>query len=356
MVAGGGNVNQGFGTVQYGGGLGKSTDYRIFAKYFNQDHRPALNVGIGGDGWHVLRGGFRADSRYTGREGTPGAFYPSITSSRSESINTVVPVSGGFVHTVWNHVYSARSSTTFLISFDHYKRNDQVLAETRNTLDVEFQHPIAWGTRQDIVWGANYRNTDSESQGSLLFSLHPANVNMQLFSLFVQDQIAPVPEKLYLTVGTKLDHNNYTNFNSLPSARVAWTPATRHMFWAAISRADRTPSEIDTASRINFAGFPGPGGIPTLVAVVGNPHFDDENLTAYETGDRTTLLPSLSIDLAAYYNRYDHQQTTEPATPFIEISPAPAHLVLPVTCLNLMHGEARGLEVAVTEGLSMSAA
>src|SRR6202167_6272901 len=34
VVAVGGNLDQGFGTAQYGGGLGKSTDYRVFTKYF----------------------------------------------------------------------------------------------------------------------------------------------------------------------------------------------------------------------------------------------------------------------------------------------------------------------------------
>ena len=49
IVAGGGNIDQGFGTAQYGGELGKNTDYRIFTKYFNQDQLPGLNgaaVGI----------------------------------------------------------------------------------------------------------------------------------------------------------------------------------------------------------------------------------------------------------------------------------------------------------------------
>jgi iron complex outermembrane receptor protein len=63
LVAGLGNLDQGFGTVQYGGGLGKNTNYRVFTKYLNQDHLPAAGGAIGFDGWHLLRGGFRTDSR-----------------------------------------------------------------------------------------------------------------------------------------------------------------------------------------------------------------------------------------------------------------------------------------------------
>jgi iron complex outermembrane recepter protein len=359
VVAGGGNLDQGFGTVQYGGGLGKSTDYRVYTKYFNQDHMPGLTGQDGADGWHVLRGGFRTDSSlslndklmvrgdvYTGEEGSPGSFLLSVTSPGPRDVNFAVPLSGGFLQSVWDHAFSARSDTTLRISFDRYKRDD-VLMEQRRTLDIEFQHHIAWGSRQDIVWGADYRNTDSHTHGDLGFSLNPANINMQLFSLFVQDEIALLPDKLYLTVGTRLDHNYYTGLNIVPGAQVSWAPSQRQMLWAAISQANRTPSEIDTGSRLNLAGFPGPAGTPILVALVGNPHLDDEALTAYESGWRTTVLESLSIDLAAYYDVYKSQETTEPAAPFFETTPAPPHLVLPVTFENMMHGEAHGFEMAV---------
>ncbi len=40
LVAGAGNLDQGFGTAQYGGTLGKDTDYRVYSKYFNQVQTP----------------------------------------------------------------------------------------------------------------------------------------------------------------------------------------------------------------------------------------------------------------------------------------------------------------------------
>jgi iron complex outermembrane receptor protein len=359
VVAGGGNLNQGFGTVQYGSGLGKNTDYRVFTKYFNQDHMQGLDGTNGGDGWHLLRGGFRADSTlsakdtlmvqgdlYAGEEAEPSTTLTSVTSPGPQNVDQAAALSGGFLQSVWNHAFSSRSDTTLQISFDRYKRGD-VLRVEGSTLNVDFQHHFALGTRQNFVWGANYRNTDSDTHGDLTFSLNPPHVNMQLFSLFIQDDVALVPDKLYVTLGTRLDHNYYTGFNILPSARVAWTPSASRMLWAAVSRADRTPAETDTASRINFGGFTGPGGVPVLAALVGNPHFNDEGLTDYEVGYRTALWKHLSIDLAAYYGNYSHQETVEPATAFFETTPAPAHLVLPVTYENLMHGEAHGFEASV---------
>src|SRR6202167_1181853 len=43
VVAGGGTADQGFGTLQYGGNIGKDTSFRVFTKYLNQDHFPNPN-------------------------------------------------------------------------------------------------------------------------------------------------------------------------------------------------------------------------------------------------------------------------------------------------------------------------
>jgi iron complex outermembrane receptor protein len=357
VIAGGGNLDQGFGTVQYGGSLGKSTDYRVYSKYLNQSQMPGLAGQNGGDGWNLLRGGFRTDSQlspkdtlmfsgdmYTGEEGDPTTYLPSVTSPGLVDTVMQVHLAGGFLQSVWNHTYSSRSESALAVSFDTYERND-VLHEGRNTINVDFQHHIAWGNRQDFVWGLEYRYSTSHSDGSLTVSLNPAKVSSQSFSSFVQDEIVLVPEHFYLTLGTKLEHSYYTGFALMPSARATYALSERRMFWAAISRALRTPAATDASIRLNFAGFPGPGGTPVLVGLLGNPDFKNEGLTAYELGYRTTLLDQLSIDIAAYYNDYDHQQTSEPSTPFLEPTPPPAHLVAPTTYQNLMRGEAHGVEV-----------
>jgi len=370
LVAGGGNLDQGFGTAQYGGSVGKNFDYRIYSKYSNQDHMPGLSGQNGEDGWHLLRGGFRADSTlsakdslmlqgdiYTGAENNPTTFFPTITSPGLIDGDLGAALSGGFVQSVWNHKFSERSDTSLMVSFDTYERDDQ-LREGRETFTVDFRHHVAWGTRQDFVWGLGYRYSSSRSDGNLFVSLNPGGINTQYFSSFVQDEITLVPESIFLTVGTKLIHDNYTGFALLPSARVAYKLDPQDMLWAAVSRAVRTPAATDTSIRLNVAGFPGPGGVPDVVAVIGNPKFGNEGLIAYEFGYRKTIGERLSLDLAAYYNDYFNQETTEPTTPFFENSPAPPHVVLPSTFENLEHGEAHGLEVTadwkVTDRWSIS--
>jgi iron complex outermembrane receptor protein len=358
IVAGGGNLDQGFGTAQQGGSFGTNIDYRVYTKYFNQYHMPGLTGQNGADGWHALHGGFRMDSTpstkdtlafqgdlYTGRDGVPSTYLPSITSPAAVNVNLETNLSGGFIQSVWNHVYSTRSDTSLQISFDRSKRED-ALGEARNTVSVDFQHHIAWGGRQDFVWGLGYLYTSSQTTGTLSITLHPADLNTQLFSSFIQDEIAIVKDRVYLTAGAKLEHNYFTGLVLMPMSRVTWTPNNRHMLWAAISHVQRTPASVDTTERINAGGFPGPGGTPVLVSIFGNPHFRNEGLVAYEMGYRTTIVKNVSIDFAAYYNDYENQKTIEPIAPFFEPAPPPPHLVLPLTYENLMYGETQGAEVA----------
>jgi iron complex outermembrane receptor protein len=351
-----GNIDEGSATLQYGGTLGTKTDYRIFTRYFNQDHMPGVSGPDGGDGWHMSRGGFRADTTfstndnltiqgdlYSGREGQTELFLASVTSP-VEYLEEGVNLSGGFVQGIWNHTFSARSNTTLQVSYQQYKVDDIAL-ERRGTLDIDFQNHFLWGERQDVVWGLDYRSSRSTSVGSLAATLDPPDLTTQLFSSFIQDELALVHDRLYFTVGAKLEHDHYDGFSLMPSASVVWTPSDHQTLWAAVSRAVQTPSAINASVRFNFGGFTGAGGTPTLISFFGNPNVKNEDLLAYEAGYRTTLSQRLSVDLTAYYNSYTDLDSVEPTTPFFEDSPAPAHLVIPSTYENLMFGETQGLEI-----------
>jgi iron complex outermembrane receptor protein len=358
VVAGGGNLDQGFGTAQYGGAAGQNTDYRVYAKYFNQEHQPSQSGADGGDGWRALRGGFRADSKlssndeltvqadmYSARVGGLNAYVQSFASPVPQLTFLSVNATGGDIQTDWHHRFSERSDMNLQVSYDSYDRHEAV-SEIRHTWSADFQHHFAWGGRQDVVWGVGYRYSRSTTAGSAFISLEPANLNTQLFSSFIQDEIALIPNKLSLTVGTKLEHNYYTGFGVMPSARMAWNLDEHQLVWAAISRAIRTPGSVDISERIDQAGFVEPNGTPVIVRAIGNPNFQDETLIAYEAGYRSQLSTRLSLDIAAYYNSYNRLQTEEPGAPFLETSPSPPHLVLPVVPENLMHGETHGVEVS----------
>jgi iron complex outermembrane receptor protein len=126
---------------------------------------------------------------------------------------------------------------------------------------------------------------------------------LQLYSGFVQDEITVVPERVEFTIGTKLEHNVYSGLEVEPSARLAWTPDARQTFWAAVSRAVRTPSRVDSDLFV-------PATPPFLL--VGGTNFTSEKVLAYELGYRVRPVDRLSLSVATYYNFYDDVRSLEP--------------------------------------------
>ncbi len=355
VEVGAGSLQPGFGTVQYGGAAGKETDYRIYSKYFSESQLPGITAADGGDGWNILRGGFRVDSTvsakdkltfqgdvYRGTEDQFAKFLPSIGSS-IQSVELSMDLSGGFFQGIWNHEFSARSASALEMSYDRYQHGNLV-NEGEEVLNLDFQHQYRWKERQNLVWGMSVYDSAVTTNGGLAVSFNPPDVTVRQFGAFAQDEVAVAHDRLYLTIGARLEHAHYNGFGLMPSVRAAWRVGKNDTLWAAVSRAINTSDLNETAMRLNFTGFTTPNGTVIVPALIGSPGVANELSIDYEMGYRSTITKNISADLAAYYDRYSHLNTTEPGTPFFESQPTPAHVVIPTSYENLMHGETHGIE------------
>jgi iron complex outermembrane recepter protein len=351
LEGGGGNVHQGFGTAQYGGRWGEKTEYRAYLRYQEESHTPGPDGKAAGDGWDMARGGFRLESKLSGSDKleVEGDLYGGREGQGLISVTPGVAVhqngdlSGGYVEGMWTHVHSERAESTLRASFDRYQ-HDVPFKDDRNTLDIEFKNQFSWGERQELVWETDYLFTNHSSNSDIVM-YDPSDNSRQLFSGFVQDEIALVRNRLYFTVGTKVEHNAYNGFDVLPSARLAWEASEKQTLWAAVSRAVRIPTSGDVADDVETTATPGPGGIPIQSILRGNPAFKNEKLLAYEAGYRASLTDFVSIDFSAYFNSYHDLRTLEIGTPTLDPTP-PFHFVLPLSFGNGIHGQTRGLEIA----------
>jgi iron complex outermembrane receptor protein len=356
VSVGGGNTDSGFATVQYSGSIKENFDYRAYVKYFDVHDMRGDGGGDAGDGFHVVRTGFRTDSvlsdrdslvvegdMYTGREGDPTLTLPLVLSPGPVPVQIFIDVSGGYVESIWRHTQSSRSDFTLTGTFDTYERGD-LLQDHRKSASLDFRHHYQLNERQELVWGATYRYTTGESKGGNWLSLVPPNQTENIFSVFVQDEITAIQDKLYVTLGSKFENNTYSGFAAMPTTRALYQLNRRQSVWAAVSRAVRSPAETDTSLRTNIGATTLPDGTLAAISAFGNPHIKDEGLVAYEAGYRTMITKRMSLDLAAYYNDYDNQITDEPETPFVETTPQPTHLVLPSIDKNLSYGETHGAE------------
>jgi iron complex outermembrane receptor protein len=361
VTAGGGTEGQARGTVQYGGAVKEKTDYRIFANYLNYGSLPAVGGGSGQDNWDLLHSGFRADSKisssdsltlqgdlYTGQGGGTIIHIFSIDPPVLGNLNADNQLSGGNILGRWNHTFSSRSDTTLQFYFDKYDRSGPQASETRHTIDFDFNHHFAWGSRQDVVWGAGYRRTWDATLGTIDQAFNPPDTRLQLFTFFVQDTIALRPDRVLLTAGTKIESSYFTGYGLEPSVRLAWTPSNWMSFWAAVSRAERSPSRRDAGLIAPLAVFPDPGGSSTPVEVIlfGNSKFQPEHVVAYEAGLRGQANHRISFDVSAFFNQYDHLESHEPGPEVFEATPAPARFVIPIRFGNLLYGTTEGGEIS----------
>jgi iron complex outermembrane receptor protein len=356
--AGGGNTDGDFATVQYGSSIKERVDYRAYVKYFDIHDMRGMGGGDGGDGWHLARAGFRTDSKlgdrdalvvegdmFSGREGDPTFTLTSLLAPGPTAVEDFINVGGGFLQTTWTHTTSSRSDFTLTGAYDAYERGD-LLNDHRQTESLDFRQHYVLDERQELVWGATYRHTSATSDGGNWLNLIPPNQSENIFSVFVQDEIAAIRDRLYLTIGSKFENNTFSGFAAMPTVRALYQLDQKQSVWAAVSRAVRSPAEIDESLRINVGGVTLPNGTVAAFSVFGNPHVKDEDLLAYEVGYRRMLTPRLSVDIAAYYNDYDNQISDEPQAPFFEATPSPPHLVISTIDQNLIDGETHGVELS----------
>jgi iron complex outermembrane receptor protein len=171
----------------------------------------------------------------------------------------------------------------------------------------------------------------------------PHNQTYNIFSAFLQDEITLVRNRLSFTAGSKFEHNTFSGFEVQPSGRLLWTPSKQQTVWAAITRAVRTPSRIEDGFHFNALAVP---SLPLYLRLVGDGGFFSEQLIGYEVGYRSLLRSGVYVDIATFYNQYDDLLSVEANTPFVETSPAPPHLVLPLFLRNGVRGFTRGIEVS----------
>src|SRR5690606_33766451 len=98
--------------------------------------------------------------------------------------------------------------------------------------------------RHDLLWGGGYRRSSDRIETGFATTFIPESRDLEWTNVFVQDRIR-LGRSLEATLGLKLETNDYTGTESLPSARLAWKPSTDRLLWAAVSRAIRAPSRYD---------------------------------------------------------------------------------------------------------------
>ncbi len=350
ITAGGGNQERGFVRARQGGSIGTTGAYRVYGKFF--DRRGGfVPSGHAFDHADMTQGGFRTDwdlsasdrltvqgDLYSRHQGERVRF-ASYTPPFSRIAEGDAKMSGANLLARWNRSFSDQSSVKVQAYYDRTVRDEASFGETRRTVDIDLQYLWAASSHQEVTAGAAYRVSSGRTRGVETIEFNPKARTDQVFSAYVQDEIAILPKRVELTLGTKMEHNRYTGAEFQPSVRLAWFANDHNTLWTSITRAVRTPSRLDRDISLTVPFDP---NRPIFLRVIGNAGFETERLYAYEAGYRVQPADRLLLDLAAFYNRYPNLFSIERGAPFAEGN----RTIAPFYVGNLLIGRTTGAELA----------
>src|SRR5579884_759981 len=202
VSAGGGNVDQGFSDVRYGGGNGHGFDYRVFGRAFSRGpeyHPDGRNF----DDWRVARAGFRMDWNRNSRDSfmLEGDIYDeeagesvvatSYTRPFQLTVDANAQLSGGDIVGTWHRVQGEGNDLQLEVYYDRTNRHEPNFGELRDTFDLDFLQRRRAGQRNEISWGLSARVSpadDLEVVSGLTFL--PNKRTDYLVTGFVQDEFA----------------------------------------------------------------------------------------------------------------------------------------------------------------------
>jgi iron complex outermembrane receptor protein len=357
ITAGGGNYDKAFTAGRYGGRIGELGHYRIYGKYGLRNHLvTSSGTSLLTGQPDLIRGGFRSDWNLPGTNrftvqgdlyqgSTPQAVYRSPFLRVPTLAANDLTVSGGDLLMRWTR--SAGGSETALQAYyDRSRHPDLWLTQFHEVFDLDFQQQLHL-ENHDILWGGGFRNTRQASAGIFELSLSPSGRNLRLLSAFLQDDFSLIANRLRLTAGARLEHNGFTGLEVQPTVRLLWTPSPRQAAWAAVSRAVRTPSVWESAVNMNIADVPLPDGTPMWSVVSKAEHLRSEELLAYEIGYRAQPVRQVSLDLALFFQHYNHLSGISVGEPYFALTPSP-RLVIPMLVSNRLIGNIYGAEISST--------
>jgi iron complex outermembrane receptor protein len=351
----------GFARARHGFRAADGVHIRAYGLVVHDGPMATLDGGDGHDALRRVQGGFRADIEASDADllTIQGDVYRTVEGA----ITTVVEGTAPFVRTVddpseyeggnllgrWTRELGESSEVSIQAYWDAFTEDDPegppILRDERvDIFDLDAQHTFEPWEPLTLTYGVGYRVVaDTTARRPFIRERHRT---VDVPSAFVQAEARLIPDVLAVTLGTKLEHNDYTGFTVQPTARFALTPAEGHALWGAATRAVRTPSRFEHDIRIDQAVFTTPTAL--VAGIAGDGRQRAEELLAFEGGYRLLVAKSLSLELAGFLNLYDDLRTLEPDEVPAPDPAYPGFLFLPIRVRSLARARTWGGEASLS--------
>jgi iron complex outermembrane receptor protein len=328
-------------TLRQGWSLGEGVDLRTYAKGFNRNNVEALPGGDDSGNWRNSTIGFRFDADLGAQDRLmlEGSLFREFSGNATNALALSLlgmtnarddqSMQGGHLQARWKHETAANGELEVQVydDFTHRQLNDSGYVENIDVFNLDLQHGFDLNNWNRLTWGASYTNNKRNTDNAFRFGMMPPKRSVNVWGMFIQDEMTLMQDRLRLTAGSKFEEHYITGFEIQPSLRAAWMPDKYQTYWAAVSRAVRTPSWLEMSARLNLDVRPAPPPappLPLLTSLVGNRNFQSEDVVAWEAGYRAQLARQLSVEAASFYNRYHHLLSLEDRNGCLTTTPAPS--------------------------------
>ncbi len=327
VVAGTGTEERVISTFRHGAELENGGHYRLYGKFNERDE--GWHASGAQDDWRIGKGGFRFDKSLDGgvTHTLQGDIFDARTGPTTGAAEDNRYYGGNLIYR-WSHNADDGSGQTVQLYYDYFDLDNPGIEEQRDTVDFEYQRNMAPRGGHSITWGLGARylgdRVTTDGATALLLTAVPEESEDQIYSLFAQDEISLLENRLKLTVGAKLEENDFTGLEIQPNLRFAWSVDEKNTYWGAVSRAVRIPTRLES-------DFPS----------ISDNDLDAEELVAYELGWRKLAGNRFSLDTTLFYNAFDEVIIFDTTG-----AVAPVPNVLGIKANNALEGESYGAEIS----------
>ncbi len=326
---------------------------RASLKLNNREDTKTLKNTSNNDEWNSGRVDFRYDNRINSYKSLNlnGELYrgienidynlPSLADGFVKRINTDETYEGLTLDGKWQESLD-ESSDLLLSSYLNYdKRNFALTTFEILTFSINAQNDVQLSEGNSLIWGGGYTLVEDKIDNSIYLTYTPDERSSNVFNIFAEDTITlSSSNDVYLTLGSKLEHNGYTGFELQPSTKLSWQLDKSDLLWASVSRAVRTPSRGTHNLSLQAVGTP-----RGYISQIGNSNFESEEVIAYEAGYKTTLSNSLQLDTTVFYNQYENLRAFSPSQAFNNIA-------IPLNINNNGEATSSGFEISTNYNFS----
>ena len=314
---------------RFGDKLTDDITYRVYGKYGVNHASDNANGSSFGDSNNLNALGFRSDISLPKNstlmiEGETGQYHITedqpvglVTPPYNQSFTNTDSIQTRHLLGRWSQEQEQGGKTSVQAYYDviDYPYTDQGSRAEMYDLQVDRRVPVLH--RNEVAYGGGYRYMVNDGIPGHSQTLVPLRRKDSIYNGFVQD-IYHLSKMDNLTLGLKVEHNDVSGFEYQPNLRYSYIPDERHTFWAAVGKADRTPSqsELNTFSIVSVTPPSGGQPLPVATANIGTANLRPETVVSNEIGYRQKLNDRATLDAQAFYNFYNNLIYLAPGAQF----------------------------------------